>query len=340
MDLVGFAEYVAYGAASTFDILTSLLSKIDLKALSLTSRTMRSLVFDSIFAGDDPLFISANTIDLEYFDFIVQHPDLRTRVRKLVWHDSTFDERILEQAYWEVEESIRPCNSPFIHALTGLAEFGKQQAKYDFWLRFVQEHLYNRTTERAATALKETLHHGRLPNLKSITLTALAFKPNPTSKYYPSFPPVSTSPAIRSFQERLSGADSSYPHNRWSEDWLATRGSFLHEEAFYRMNKSHSFSGINAICEALAEVPHIILEEFSILPQDRHDDVHHAGLSHYFFRSWTPQVSTLGHCFRNLKHLTLSIGGSDTYLTDSILRTYALGWLTRLVLSASNLESI
>lgn len=99
MNLVGFAEYVAHGAASTFDILTSLLSKTDLKVLSLASRTMRSLVFDSIFAGDDPLFISANTIDLEYFDFIVQHPDLRTRVRKLVWDDSTFDVRILEQAY-------------------------------------------------------------------------------------------------------------------------------------------------------------------------------------------------------------------------------------------------
>lgn len=96
MDFTDFLGFIARSASDVFKIFISLLLKVDLKALSLASRTLRDLFYDELFTGEDPLFISANGVDLRHFEFIVQHPILRRRVRTLEWDDSTFDEGILQ----------------------------------------------------------------------------------------------------------------------------------------------------------------------------------------------------------------------------------------------------
>lgn len=345
MGLVYFLIFTARGASDIFHTFISLLSKVDLKSLSLTCRTLRNLVYDGLFSGEDPLFISANGTDLKYFEFIVQHPVLRLKVRKLVWDDSTFDERILNQTYWNNEESIHPAHRPCLHEARSLEELKKHGDKFEFWRDFVQDHLDNRSTREASVRLKRALRQDQLPNLESITLTTLLFRPDRLSKHYPALPPHSTSPAVRLFREKVGEQPFPLPHNRWNEDWLLTRHLPSLAEIPTAVSTAGAFDGVEAICEALAGVPGLFLTSFTILPQERHAesapyDVHHSGLSHYFFLAWSSQMTTLKHTLRHVKQLTLSVGGSNTWYADQVIATHSSGHIGRLARAATGLENL
>lgn len=101
MHFAAFLQLLDRGAPTVLENFLLRMESRSLKSLRLCSKTICNLVLPYLFTGQDALFISAHPLDLDIFEAVLNNPDLRLRVQKTVWDDTTFDPRLLEHEVWE-----------------------------------------------------------------------------------------------------------------------------------------------------------------------------------------------------------------------------------------------
>jgi len=106
-----------------------------------------------------------------------RNENLRQRVQKVVWNDSTDDERILHETYWSSScEVCHPVNDSVNHVDSTYYRMRRNASAYSFGDKFVTNHLKTKVNGLDAQALKVAITH-RLPSVKSIKLTTLTLHP-------------------------------------------------------------------------------------------------------------------------------------------------------------------
>ena len=345
MDIVRFFRDGAYEALGS---LMSYLSVSDLKAFSLCSREARHLTMPYLFDGTDRLYLSSNKVDLDVFKAVTNNSFLCQRVQRIVFDDSTYDERSESDDYWlDSTESIHPSNfrtgknrELFRNELSPTTEKGR------FWRSFVADHLYIKSQNLDIQALTETLP--KLYNLTSITLTALTFTPDILSHARLDLASNYISPAIRLMQRHgLSDVPSwkncLCPTPRWLPEWLLTRKTVSPINLRSSLEKFGTFRSLQGICRALRRAPQCHLKHFAIELDGSFDRSAVRGYPHHFFSVWTTELNILEHAFMSLHTLSLAIDidpyddhlGTDDHLG---LETNLWNNLYRLLHAASSLK--
>lgn len=340
MDHGQFFQYLSNYIPCILDAILFDLQRTDLKALRQCSKSMSSLVLPYLFRGSDALFLSAHPPDLETLKAVMSNPDLSRRVQKIVWDDTTFNPRLLQRVnynhdrpwQWDVKYDAAMIDSAF-----------------EFLCSFIREHVHIRSHRLDIQALTDALPH--LPNLKSIKLTTLPFRPSELSRVWPALPPDTNSPTTRSFQSKSFKFYLLPPATRWHQNAQISdeQAKEMLSIDFVDFGKERPylpetiprpfapFRGLLSVVRALTVNPTLRLEEFIIKPGSYHP-YEHEGLSHWFWRYPSPEIDVLESAFKSLKRLTLSISGASNLGLER--ETWRRGHLTRAVRAARDLEYV
>jgi hypothetical protein len=345
MDFEAFIQLLNQGALTVLDDFFHCLGSRDLKSLRLCSKAWSNLVIPYLFTGQDALFISAHPSDLETFEVVVKNPDLRPRVHKIVWDDTTFDPRLVQPEFWH-RFSPQDGEATSYVTLVGRDRYSRTDMSIAFerWAPIIRQHLHIRSNHLDIQALTKALPC--LPNLKSIKLTTVLFHQHGRCRAYPAFSPDSNSPTARLIRSYPNFPLTHTPTNQWRQDQRRDDPQFLkiftldylwlpdYEGLLCCSPSPHSspFRGVLAILGAVSATPQLQLDEL-VIKSGYNDGYSSNGLSHWFFAPPAPPIDELVSRCKFLKSLTLSISGSDAHVVDEVpeLNTYRQGRLTRLI---------